>query len=212
MSEAPVLWTSTFTSGSIAHQVACVSGIAFEPRFISLRKGEHKTPEFLQLNPKGQVPALQLPDGTVITELPAILVWLAEAAPRAGLLPRDPIGRAKAVEWLAWCHWSMGRDFAAAFNPRFFGGEGAADSIRAAAMKRAADDLDLAEGVLARNGGTLLGAAEPSAADIYLVALGGFAAMLKMEPAARPALAALTARVRAMPGVAAAIAREKELG
>jgi hypothetical protein len=44
------------------------------------------------------------------------------------------------------------------------------------------------------------------------VALGSYAAMLKMEPAARPALAALTARVQAMPGVAAAIAREKELG
>jgi len=208
----PVLWTSTFTSGSIAHQVACAAGIAFTPRFISLRKGEHRTPEFLAVNPKGQVPVLQLADGTVITEVPAILFWLAEAAPAAGLLPRDPVGRAKAVEWLAWCHWSMGRDFAAAFNPRFFGGEGAADSIRAAAMTRAAADLDLAEGVLARMGGTLQGTADPSVADIYLVALGGFAAMLKMEPAARPALAALTARVRAMPGVAAAIAREKELG
>jgi len=208
----PVLWTSTFTSGSIAHQVACASGVAFTPRFISLRKGDHRTPEFLAVNPKGQVPALQLPDGAVITEVPAILFWFAEAAPESGLLPRDATGRAKAVEWLAWCHWSMGRDFAAAFNPRFFGGEGAAESIRAAAMARAAADLDLAEGVLAKQGGTLLGTARPTVADIYLAALGGFAGMLKMAPAARPALAALIALVQAMPGVAAAIAREKELG
>jgi glutathione S-transferase len=212
VTSAPVLWTSTFTSGSIAHQVACVSGVAFAPRFISLRKGDHRTPDFLAVNPKGQVPALQLPDGTTITEVPAILFWFAEAAPDAALLPRDATGRAKAVEWLAWCHWSMGRDFAAAFNPRFFGGEGAADSIRSAAMARAAADLDLAETVLAGQGGTLLGTAQPTVADIYLAALAGFAVMLKMEPAARPALAALIARVHAMPGVAAAIAREKALG
>ena len=35
--ETPVLWTSTFTSGTLAHQVAAVSGLSFDLRFISLR-------------------------------------------------------------------------------------------------------------------------------------------------------------------------------
>ena len=40
-----ILWTSTFTSGSLAHQVASVSGVPFETRFISLRSGDHKKPD-----------------------------------------------------------------------------------------------------------------------------------------------------------------------
>ncbi|MFM2149395.1 MAG: hypothetical protein RLZZ187_1701, partial [Pseudomonadota bacterium] len=113
--DRPVLWTSTFTSGTLAHQVAAVSGLPFELRFISLRAGDHRKPDYLALNPKGEVPALQLPDGTVITEAPAIIQWFAEAAPESGLLPRNPAQRIKGIEWLAWCHWSMGRHF----NPCF---------------------------------------------------------------------------------------------
>ncbi len=75
------LWTSTFTSGTLAHQIAAVAGVPFELRFISLRAGDHKKPDYLAVNPKGEVPALQLPDGTVVTELPAIIQWFAEAAP-----------------------------------------------------------------------------------------------------------------------------------
>jgi glutathione S-transferase len=208
----PVLWTSTFTSGSLAHQVASVSGVPFETRFISLRSGDHKKPEYLALNPKGEVPALQLADGTVITELPAIIFWFAESAPDSGLLPRDATARAKGLEWVAWCHWTMGRSFAAAFNPGYFGDENAATSIRAAALKRVGKALALAETTLEAKGGTLLGTAVPSAPDIYLSALATFAGMLKQDIAHLPAVGALMARVAAMPGVMAAVAREKAHG
>jgi glutathione S-transferase len=209
---APILWTSTFTSGSLAHQIACVSGVPFEPRFISLRAGDHRKPEYLALNPKGEVPALQLPDGAVITEMPAIIYWFAATAPESGLLPEATLARAKALEWVAWCHWTMGRSFAAAFNPGFFGDENAATSIRAAAVKRIGKALDLAEATLAAKGGTLLGTPAPSAPDIYLAALATFAGMLKQDIAHLPALNALMAKVAAMPGVAAAVAREKAHG
>ena len=52
--DKPVLWTSTFTSGTLAHQVAAVSGLPFELRFISLRAGDHKKPDYLVVNPKGE--------------------------------------------------------------------------------------------------------------------------------------------------------------
>ena len=210
----PVLWTSTFTSGSLAHQAALVSGLDIEVRFISLRAGDHKRPEYLALNPKGEVPALQLPDGAVITETPAILFWLGEAAPESGLIPRDATGRAKALEWMAWCHWSMGRHFNPIFGAaRFAGGdEAAAAVVRAAAVGRAVDALQNADSALARSGGTLLGTPAPSAPDLFLVTLAGFARMLKLDLPDLPALGALAGRVLAMPGVAAAMERERAHG
>ncbi len=73
----PILWTSTRTSGTIVHCMAAVSGLPIDVRFISLRKGEHKTPDYLAINPKGEVAALQIPDhGTTITEIPAMALWL----------------------------------------------------------------------------------------------------------------------------------------
>ena len=210
----PVLWTSTFTSGTIAHQAAAVSGLPVDIRFISVRAGDTRTPEYLALNPKGQVPALQLPDGTVITEIPAILFWLAEAAPDSGLLPRDATGRAKAMEWLAWCHWTMGQSFNAAFVPaRMAGGdEAAAPLVRAAAIERLNQGLALAESAVAKGGGTLLGTATPTAPDIFLAALVAFTGFLKLDITHLPGLLALKDKVSAMPGVAAANQREAAKG
>lgn len=208
----PVLWTSTFTSGTLAHQVACVSGVPFEARFISLRAGDHRKPAFVAINPKGQVPVLELADGVAITEVPAILQWFAEAAPDSGLLPREPARRMQGIGWIAWCHWTFGRDFAAAFNPRYFGGEDAASSIRAAAIIRVRAALDLAEAALAKGDGTLLRTPQPSAPDIYLATLGGFAGALELDLGGHAALTALLPRVAALPGVAAATAKEKAHG
>jgi glutathione S-transferase len=210
----PVLWTSTFTSGTLAHQVAAASGVPFELRFISLRAGDNRTPAYLAVNPKGEVPALQLPDGTVVTELPAILFWFAESAPGSGLMPADLTGRTKALEWLAWCHWSMGRHFNPCFNAaRFAGGdETAAPAIRAAALKRVRDALSFAEAALQAKGGTLLGTPQPSVADIFLATLGNFAGFLKCDITDLTALTALIGKVMAMPAVAAAMEREKAQG
>lgn len=211
---APTLWTSTFTSGTLAHQVAAVSGAPFELRFISLRARDHKTPDYLAINPKGEVPALQLPEGTVVTELPAIIQWFAEAAPESGLLPRDPGKRIKGIEWLAWCHWSMGRHFNACFVPLRLtdGDEQAATVVRAAALKRCRAALEFGDAAIARNGGTLLGTETPSAPDIFLGSLGGFAGFLKLDIADLKNLTALMSRVMAMPGVVRAMTREKEQG
>lgn len=210
----PILWTSTFTSGTIAHQVAMVSGVPLDVRFLGMRAGDTRKPEYLAINPKGEVPALQLPDGAVITEIPAILFWFGEAAPESGLLPPGATQRAKAMEWLAWCHWHMGRSFNPAFVPaRFTGGdEAAAAAVRTTAIERVTAAFALADGALRKGDGTLLGTATPCAPDIFLSMLIAFAGWLKLDISAMPALGALQARVSAMPGVMAAIAREKALG
>ena len=61
-------------------------GVPFETRLIAFMKGEHRTPDFLALNPAGKVPALIVDDG-VVTQNTAILRYLAQRFPEARLLP-----------------------------------------------------------------------------------------------------------------------------
>jgi len=61
-------------------------GVPFERVEVDLRKGEHRGPEFLAINPMGRVPALAV-DGLVLTESFAICTWLADRFPEAGLIP-----------------------------------------------------------------------------------------------------------------------------
>ena len=67
---------------------------------VDLRSGAHKTPEFLALNPFGQVPVLD-DDGTIIADSNAILVYLATKLGRTDWLPTDAKGAASVQRWLS---------------------------------------------------------------------------------------------------------------
>jgi glutathione S-transferase len=56
---------------------------------------------YLQINPKGRVPAITIED-RVLTEATAIMVYLARTNPASRLLPPDPEGEARVLEWLSW--------------------------------------------------------------------------------------------------------------
>lgn len=73
-------------------------GIECDVQTIDLASGEQRSPAFLSMNPKGKVPALLLDDGAVVTEWPAIATYLAALKPEAGLLPVDPLARARTYE------------------------------------------------------------------------------------------------------------------
>jgi len=68
---------------------------------VDMRKGEHKSPEFLARNPNGKVPTLD-DDGFLVWESNAILCYLAAQKPESGLLPADPRGMALVQQWLQW--------------------------------------------------------------------------------------------------------------
>jgi glutathione S-transferase len=70
-------------------------GIAYDLKLLSFDKKETKTPEFLAVNPRGQVPAI-VDDGFALWESAAILEYLEEAYPQQPLLPKDKRGRAAA--------------------------------------------------------------------------------------------------------------------
>lgn len=72
---------------------------------VDVVKGETRTPEFLKLNPAGQVPLVVLEDGRVLAQSDAILLHLAERA-NSDLIPADAYQRAKVYEWLFWEQYS----------------------------------------------------------------------------------------------------------
>ena len=80
---------------------AAVLGIALDEKRLDFAKGEHKSPEYLALNPNGAVPTLV--DGDfVLTESRAIMQYLASKTPESGLLPRDEAARADVTRWQFW--------------------------------------------------------------------------------------------------------------
>lgn len=72
-----------------------LKGLAYREFFLDLSKGEHRSPDYLKVNPQALVPALVLPDGGVIMQSMAIIEYLDETHPEPALLPRDARGRAR---------------------------------------------------------------------------------------------------------------------
>jgi glutathione S-transferase len=85
-------WGSCSLASAIALEEA---GADYELAIMNTKVGDQRTAEYLAVNPKGRVPALVTPQG-VLTETPAILSWIPETHPSAGLLPEDPWERAQA--------------------------------------------------------------------------------------------------------------------
>ncbi len=75
-------------------------------------------PEFVALNPKSKVPTLVRDGGSVLTEFPAIAVWLARKNPEKGLLPADADGEAQALEAMDYAVSTMHmQGFSRMFRP-----------------------------------------------------------------------------------------------
>jgi glutathione S-transferase len=73
--------------------------LAYERRPVDVVAGETRRPEFLRKNPVGQVPVLELADGTLLRQSNAIVMHLAEGTP---LLPPEKLERARVLEWLCF--------------------------------------------------------------------------------------------------------------
>jgi len=85
------MFTLYFTPGTcaLASHIALVdAGAEHALRRIDFSKSEQRSPDYLAINPKGRVPALVTPRG-VLTETPAMLAFIAQSFPKAGLAPLD---------------------------------------------------------------------------------------------------------------------------
>ncbi len=126
---------------------------------VDLRKGAQKTPEFLQLNPFGQVPVLD-DNGIVIADSNAILVYLARRYGGHAWLPADPVGEAAVQRWLSVAAGQIAFGPAAARLVTVFGGKQNPEE----AIGRAHALLKIVEGELTRT--PFLVGALPTIADV----------------------------------------------
>lgn len=185
------------------------TGEGFEPKLIKLHKGEHQTPEYLAINPEGQVPVLVV-DGKPLTQILAIADYLDHRFPKAGLLPTDPWERAQAISTLAWFNNTLHPTFTHVFMPERFTDDAAAQAaIKAFAIVQYRGYLERIQQWVAEADGRFLLGDRLSFLDIYSLTLlrwGGFGGI---DPESLPTLWAHVRRVAEMPPVAAAMERER---
>ncbi|MEE3301072.1 MAG: glutathione S-transferase N-terminal domain-containing protein, partial [Pseudomonadota bacterium] len=88
---------------SLASHIALEEASAkYEPKKLDFFATEQRSDEYLQINPKGRVPALDIGEG-IISETPAILTYIAQTFPSANLAPlNDPFRFAKMQEFNAY--------------------------------------------------------------------------------------------------------------
>lgn len=101
-----LLYYSPGACSLAVHIVLEELGLPFSLELVSTSDGTTQSPKYLRVNPKGRVPVLVSGD-FVLTEAPAILMYLAATDPVAKLAPASPEGMARAAEWFNWLSGSV---------------------------------------------------------------------------------------------------------
>ncbi|HEX3945956.1 MAG TPA: glutathione S-transferase family protein [Rhizomicrobium sp.] len=189
--------------GRIVHWMLEEAGAPYEIKVIDFEKKEHKSAEYLAINPMGKIPAI-VHRGMVVTECAAICAYLADAFPSAGLAPKldDPTRGT----YLRWLFFGAGCLEPAIIDHMF----SRPPPSRPTAMGYGnyADTINTLETALTP-GPFVLGE-HFSAADVYLGSAMGWALSLKaLEP--RPVFVAYLGRIGQRPAYQQAMAQSEAL-
>lgn len=158
--------------------------------------------DYLAINPKGLVPAIRTEDGEVLTENAAILQYLADRFPDAGLAPQG-FQRYRLQQWLSFVGSELHKFvFTPLLSPKF--DEAAKQVARDAAAQR----LAYLDAHLAGRDWVL---DDFSVVDAYLAAVLGWAQFVNLDLSPYANLAAYRERLLARPAVARALAEELEI-
>lgn len=195
------LYTHPAACSLSPHIIARELGLDLE--IVPVERGKHRTADgrdFLAINPNGYVPALVLDDGEVVLEGPAIVQYLAELRPQAGMMPQDAQARAQLRMLLNFVstelHKPMVQMFAPAYTP-----------VRDVLHRHVAARLDWVSARL--DVGPYLMGERFSLADAYLFVCLNWCQWLNIDLSEWPRLVVFMRRVGMRPGVKAALAAEK---
>ena len=157
--------------------------------------------DYLQVNPKGQVPALALDSGELVTEGPVIVQMIADKAAAKNLAPaRDSAERYKLQEWLNFITTELHKNFGPMFSPVL------SDDAKAFFKDRVMAKFKYIDSQLP--GRDYLMGKQFTVADGYLFTMLSWADRMKFDLAALPNLVAYKARVGARPKVQEALTKE----
>ncbi len=189
------------------HIVLEETGAAYEPVRVTLAEGQQYSDDYRRINPRCKVPALQLGDGQVLTETHAIMAYLADTHPDKGLIPTDPLGRARAHEWMNHLAGGVHPHFTRFFRPERFVTEGADPApVREAGLAAFRSALGEVEGRLPEDG-FALGAYSVVDAHLTVFLRWGGRAGFDLETEF-PRYLALVRRVQQRPATQRALAME----
>ena len=194
-----------FTSGACSlspHIALREAGFNFELERVDLKaKKTASGADYNAVNPKGYVPALALDDGTVMTEGPSIVQYIADKKPEAKLAPANGTAeRYKLQEWLNFLATEVHRGSTPLFNPA------TPDSVRQAALAKLGERYDYLAKQLEKQ--PYLMGQNFSVADGYLFTLLNWTNYLKIDLGKWPVLKAYYDRVAARPKVQEALVAE----
>ena len=183
------------------HIALLEAGLPYDLVKVDLRaKKLENGDDYLKVNPKGQVPALQLDSGELVTEGPVIVQMIADKAGR-GLAPaRDSAERYKLLEWLNFITTEVHKNFGPIFSPVL------ADEAKAFFKDRVMGKFKYIDSQLA--GRDYIMGKQFTVADGYLFTMLSWADRLKFDLSAMPNLLAYKARVAARPKVQEALSKE----
>ncbi len=204
-----LFWSKS--AGSMAPEVLFEEvGAEYEKVLVDLENDENRSAEFLAVNPMGQIPALVLPDGTLMTESAAMVLHICDRHPEAKLAP--PAGSPESARFQRWLVYMAAAlynaDLRLYYAERMTTDAAGADGIAA----RGREDMDRYFAVLndALDPGPYLLGETYSAADVYLWMLAKWHPDQKQLLADNPRIAKLVGLVEARPAVAKVWAENRE--
>ena len=184
------------------HIALLEAGLPYDLVKVDLRaKKLENGDDYLKINPKGQVPALALDSGELITEGPVIVQMIADKVPAKNLAPaRDSAERYKLQEWLTYINGELHKNIGPLFNPAL------SDEAKAVFKDRAMGKFKYLDSQLA--GRDYLMGKQFTVADGYLYTMLRWADGHKMDLSGLNNLMAFKARVAARPKVQEALTKE----
>jgi glutathione S-transferase len=178
------------------------AGLPFDLEKVNLgKKTTEGGKDYTKVNPKGSVPALELDDGQILTEVAVLVQYIADRAPASGLAPKaGTMERYRLMEWLNFVSSEIHKTFGPLFNPK------ATEDSKALQLDLLNKRLDYVSERLGDRpylmGDTFTGA------DAYLFTTLNWTGFLKMDLGKWPRLEAYMARVSARPAVKKAMTAE----
>jgi len=184
------------------HIVAREAGVDVQLVKVDLKAKKTETGEdYLKINPKGYVPALQLDDGSVLTEGPAIVQYLADRAPGKHLVPAAGTAeRYRQLEWLNYISTELHKQYSPLFS------EATPEATRQQEFDYLTKRYAFVEKSL--DGNPYLTGDTFTAADAYLFTITNWSRVVKYDLSKFPKLLAFQKRVAGRPAVQQALKAE----
>ena len=197
------LYYSRGTCAFAAHIALYETGLPFEVERVDLAtKKTASGVDFLQINPNGYVPVLELDDGSYLTEAAVVLQYIADAVPGAGLAP--PAGttaRYRMMQWLAFISTEVHKGYSTLFS------SAAPDEYKASVRERLIARLAYVNSQLTGHDWLLGG--QFTVADCYLYTVLNWSRAVGMDVSTLANLVAFRERVAVRPAAQQAFQAER---